>query len=122
MMAASKFNITMLPPELTEKIIYSAFIGRESPDVETLDVETLDVETLDVETLDSCRKVCGAWNEIIKGNKEWRIITQSMIERNWAQHRVPESFPSNKMIVHAEALGKSNDNLKTSHCHLKFTT
>ena len=115
-MTASKFHIMMLPPELTEKIIYSAFIGRESPDVETPDVETLDVETLD-----SCRKVCGAWNEIIKGNKEWRIISQSMIERNWAQHRVPESFPSNKMIVHAKALGKSKDNLRTTYCKLKST-
>ena len=112
-MTESKFHIMMLPQELTEKIMYTAFIGRKSPDTDSLD---------------SCRKVCRTWNEMIKRKvwlkptKEWGIITLSMIEKNWAKSWVPASFPSNKMIVHAEALGKSNDNLKTSHCHLKFTT
>ena len=116
-MTESKFHIMMLPQELTEKIMYMAFIGRESPDTDSLD---------------SCRKVCRTWNEMIKRKvwlkptKEWGIITLSMIEKNWACKflglQVPASFPSNKMIVHAEALGKSKDNLKTSHCHLKFTT
>ena len=107
-MTASKFHMMMLPPELTEKIMYFAFFdGQESPDTETLD---------------NCRKVCWAWSEIIKRNKEWGNITKSMIEKNWAQPGVPESFPSDKMIVHAKALGKSKDNLRTSYCNLKFIT
>merc|ERR1712049_38175 len=48
---------------------------------------------------------------MIKRNKEWGIITKNIIEENWAQRRVPESFPSDKMIASAEALGKSKDNL-----------
>ena len=102
-MTESMFNI-MLPPELKEKILYFAVFGQEGPDIETLD---------------SCREVCGAWSEIIKRNKEWGNITKSMIEKNWAQHRVRKSFPSDKMIVHAKALGKSKDNLRTTYCNFK---
>ena len=92
----------MFPPEIWKMILYHAFIGREGPDTETLN---------------NCRKVCREWNEMIKRsvwkkpNKEWGIITKSMIERNWALVlRVPESFPSDKMIAHAKSLGKSKNN------------
>ena len=37
-------------------------------------------------------------------SKECGIITESMIEKNWAQPLVPESFPSYKMIAQAKAL------------------
>ena len=88
-MTKSQFHIMMLPPELTEKIMYFAFFGQDSPDMETLD---------------SCRKVCLAWSEMIKRNKEWGIITQSKIEKTWAKPGVPDSFPSYKMIAQAKAL------------------
>ena len=84
-------------------ILYYAFVGKES---------------VDLQTLDNCRKVCKTWKAIIESSvwpsptKEWGIITKSMIEKNWAQRWVPKSFPTNKMIVHAKALGESKDNLK----------
>ena len=76
--------------------MYHAFIGQGQESPET-------------ESLENCRKVCREWNEMIKSfvwkkpNKEWGIITKSMIEKNW----VPQSFPSDTMIAHAKKLGKS---------------
>ena len=91
----------MLPLEMWNKILYHAFIGREGPDTDTLN---------------NCIKVCREWNEMIKSsvwkkpNKEWGIITKSMIEKNWALGSPPTwvlgSFPSDKMIAHAKSLGK----------------
>ena len=98
-MTETKFHVMMMPPEIMEKIMYSAIFGQEGLDA-------------DVDTLDSCRKVCSDWNEIIKRNKEWGITTKSMIENNWAQPGVPESFPSDKMIASAKALG--------NHCFFKI--
>ena len=86
----------MLPPEIWEKVLYHAFIGQESPDLVTLD---------------NCRQVCRDWNQMIKRsvwekpNKEWGVITKSMIENNWSL--VPGCLPSDKMISHAKGLGKS---------------
>ena len=100
----------MLPLEMWNKILYHAFIGREGPDTDTLE---------------NCRKVCREWNEMIKSfvwkkpNKEWGIITKSMIESYWALVSPPTwepgypptwvlgSLPSNTMIAHAKKLGKS---------------
>ena len=56
-MTESKFHVMMMPPEIMEKIMYSAIFGQEGLDA-------------DVETLDSCRKVCSAWNDMMKRNKE----------------------------------------------------
>ena len=90
----------MLPPEMWNKILYHAFIGREGPDTDTLK---------------NCRKVCKEWKEMIKSfvwkkpNKEWGIITKSMIEKNWVISFL-ESFPTEKMIAHAKSLGKSRKN------------
>ena len=90
----------MLPPEMWNKILYHAFIGREGPDTDTLE---------------NCRKVCKEWKEMIKSfvwkkpNKEWGIITKSMIEKNWVISFL-ESFPTEKMIAHAKSLGKSRKN------------
>ena len=87
----------MFPPETWKMILYHAFIGREGPDTDTLN---------------NCLKVCREWNEMIKSfvwkkpNKEWGIITMSMIKKNW----VFQSFPSNKMIAHAKSLGKRKNN------------
>ena len=91
----------MFPPEIWKMILYHAFIGREGPDTDTLN---------------NCRKVCREWNEMIKSfvwkkpNKDWGIITNSMIEKNWALGSPPTwvlgSFPSDKMIAHAKSLGK----------------
>ena len=95
----------MLPPEMWNKILYHAFIGREGPDTVTLE---------------NCRKVCREWNEMIwrsvwkKPNKEWGIITKIMIKKNW----VCGSFPSNKMIAHAKSLGKSK-NSKLISCRIE---
>ena len=89
----------MLPPEIWKKILYHAFIGQESPDTDTLD---------------NCRKVCRDWNEMIKRsvwqkpNKEWGIITKSMIDMNWFPYWLgPGSLPSDKMISHAKELGRN---------------
>ena len=87
----------MLPLEMWKMILYHAFIGQEGSDTDTLE---------------NCRKVCREWNEMIKRsvwkkpNKEWGIITKSMIEKKW----VFQSFPSNKMVAHAKSLGKRNKN------------
>ena len=95
----------MFPLEIWKMILYHAFIGREGPDTVTLA---------------NCRKVCREWNEMIKRsvwkkpNKEWGIITKSMIEKNWALGFPPTwvhgSFPSDKMIAHAKYLGKRKKN------------
>ena len=83
----------MLPPEIWNKILFHAFIGQGSPDTDTLD---------------NCRKVCREWNVMIKRsvwkkpNKEWGIITKSMIKKNWSL--VPGCLPSDKMISHAKEL------------------
>ena len=96
----------MLPPEIWKKILYHAFIGQESADTDTLD---------------NCRKVCRDWNVMIwrsvwkKPNKEWGIITKSMIEKNW--YLDPGFLPSDKMISHVKGLGKSKKNIIN---HLKM--
>ena len=96
-------NLKMLPPEIWKKILYIAFIGQESPDTQTLD---------------NCRQVCKDWNEMInrsvwqKPNKEWGLITKSMIEKNWFLR--PGCLPSVKMISHAKGLGKIMKNQKAS--------
>ena len=85
----------MLPPEIWNKILYHAFIEKES-------------ESPDTFTLDNCRKVCRSWNEMIRRfvwespNKEWGIITKSMIVKNWSLF--PGCLPSDKMISHAKDL------------------
>ena len=88
----------LLPPEILKKILYHAFIGQESPDTDTLD---------------NCRQVCREWNVMIKRsvwqkpNKEWGIITKSMIEKKWS---CPSgSLPSDKMISHVKGLGKKKE-------------
>ena len=81
-------------PEIWNRILYFAFMGKEGPDIDTLN---------------NCRKVCREWNEMIKRSvwlkptKEWGIITKSMIEKYWSWR----SIPSDKMISHAKDLGKS---------------
>ena len=42
-----------------------------------------------------------------KPNKEWGIITKSMIEKNWVLRFPPTWVPTDKMIAHAKSLGKS---------------
>ena len=92
------YNAKMFPPEIWKMILYHAFIGREGPDTVTLA---------------NCRKVCREWNEMIKRsvwkkpNKDWGIITKSMIERYWIYSR---GYPSDKMIAHAKSLGKRKKN------------
>ena len=51
-----------------------------------------------------------------KPNKEWGVITKSMIEKNWSL--VPGSFPSDKMLSHVKGLGKSEKYLLIS-CKMK---
>ena len=95
-------SMAMLLPEILNRILYFAFIGKDDPDIETLD---------------NCRKVCREWNEMIKRSvwlyptKEWGIITKSMIEKNWSWR----SLPSDKMISHAKGLGKSKRGKKYFH-------
>ena len=131
----SKFQ-EMLPPEIRNKIMYFAFGGRRlSGSTATASSETVtatekwlhtrlsqrrrpalrrrssqpESPSADTDTLNNCRKVCKDWNEMIKRSvwqnptKEWGIITKCMIEKSW----VPGSFPSDKMILHAKALGKN---------------
>ena len=130
----SKFQ-EMLPPEIRNKILYFAFVGRclsgstASSGTETgaeaavtacllsrlaqcLGGRLLsqpESPSADTDTLNNCRKVCKDWNKMIKRSvwqkptKEWGIITKCMIEKSW----VPGSFPTDKMILHAKALGKN---------------
>ena len=139
----SKFQ-EMLPPEIRNKIMYFAFVGRRlsgstatASSGTTTGTVTATVRRVrlhsrlsqrermrtalrrrssrpespsaDTDTLNNCRKVCKDWNEMIKRSiwqkptKEWGIITKCMIEKSW----VPGSFPSDKMILHAKALGKN---------------
>ena len=135
----SKFQ-EMLPPEIRNKIMYFAFVGRRlsgstassgtATGTVTATVRRVrfhprlserrrpalrrrssqpESPSADTDTLNNCRKVCKDWNEMIKRSvwqkptKEWGIITKCMIEKSW----VPGSFPSDKMILHAKALGKN---------------
>ena len=126
-----------MPPEIRNKIMYFAFVGRRlSGSTATASSGTAtgavtawlhsrlsqrrrpalrwmssqpESPSADTDTLNNCRKVCKDWNEMIKRSvwqkptKEWGIITKCMIEKSW----VPGSFPTDKMILHAKALGKN---------------
>ena len=79
----------------------------------------------DINTLENCRRVCKDWNEMIKRSvwlkptKEWGVITKRMIEAKWIPWNwrenvpkcwkkwLPGGYPTDKMISHAKALGKS---------------
>ena len=130
-----------MPPEIRNKIMYFAFVGRRlsgstaSSGTATGTVTATEKwfhtrlsqrrrpalrrrssqpesPSADTDTLNNCRQVCKDWNEMIKRsvwkkpNKEWGIITKSMIERYWIHQR----YPFDKMIAHAKSLGKRKKN------------
>ena len=69
-----------------------------------------------LENLDTCRLVCKEWNRRIMRklrairdhpNEKWGTILKNRIEKCWG----PGNYPTDKMIMHAKALGMKNQNL-----------